>query len=120
MSQHPRRSFLLSLAGAASGAALSRAAVAASPLRGLPLRGSRPPGSRLPLCFSTLGCPAWPWSRIVGEADRLGFAAIELRGLMGEMDLTRRAELTGSGLAASRRDLAAAVSDAGDGLWDPA
>ncbi len=93
MPHHPRRSFLLSLAGAASGAALSRAAV---------------PRSRLPICFSTLGCPAWPWPKIVGEAERLGYSAIELRGLMGEMDLTRRAELTGSGLAGSRRDLATA------------
>jgi sugar phosphate isomerase/epimerase len=93
MLRHPRRSFLLSLAAVATAS---------------PLRGARPPRSRLPICFSTLGCPAWPWSKIVGEAERLGFAAIELRGLMGEMDLTRRAELTGSGLAGSRRDLATA------------
>jgi sugar phosphate isomerase/epimerase len=93
MVELPRRSFLWSLAGAVSSAALSRAA------------GS---SARLPLCFSTLGCPAWPWSKIVGEAERLGFAAFELRGLMGEMDLTQRPELSGSGLAASRRDLATA------------
>jgi sugar phosphate isomerase/epimerase len=91
VAQLTRRSFLGSLAGAASTPALLRAASASG---------------RLPICFSTLGCPAWPWAKIVGEAERLGFAAIELRGLMGEMDLTKRPELSGSGLAASRADLA--------------
>ena len=36
---------------------------------------------RFPLAFSTLGCPAWSLARVLDEAARLGFAAVELRGL---------------------------------------
>ena len=44
-------------------------------------------GSRIPLAFSTLGCPAWDWKRILDFAHHNGFAAIELRGLQANMDL---------------------------------
>jgi sugar phosphate isomerase/epimerase len=43
--------------------------------------------SKLPLAFSTLGCPGWEWNKILEFAQANGFAAIELRGLMGKMDL---------------------------------
>jgi len=43
--------------------------------------------SRIPLAFSTLGCPAWEWKKILDFADEHGFAAIELRGLQGNMNL---------------------------------
>ena len=43
--------------------------------------------SRIPLAFSTLGCPAWEWKKILDFAHDHGFAAIELRGLQGSMDL---------------------------------
>jgi len=43
--------------------------------------------SQIPLAFSTLGCPAWEWSKILDFAHQHGFAAIELRGLQGNMDL---------------------------------
>ena len=62
---------------------------------------------RLPIAFSTLGCPAWGWKRVLGEADRLGYAGIELRGLEGEMDLTKRPEFVGGKLKESRSDLEA-------------
>jgi sugar phosphate isomerase/epimerase len=71
---------------------------------------------RLPISFSTLGCPKWPWPRIVQQASALGYSAIELRGIEGEMDLTRRPEFTGLRLGQSLKDLAAAnlkVSDLG-------
>lgn len=42
--------------------------------------------------FSTLGCPKWDWPTIVNNAAQWGFAGIELRGLQGEMDLTKRPE----------------------------
>ena len=42
---------------------------------------------KLPLAFSTLGCPGWEWKKILEFAQANGFAAIELRGLMGKMDL---------------------------------
>jgi sugar phosphate isomerase/epimerase len=88
-----RRSFLATLAAGTLGSArLGRPA---------------PSSSQLPLCFSTLGCPAWPWRKILGEAHRLGYSAIELRGLMGEMDLTKRPELQSGRLEGTRADLKA-------------
>jgi len=60
---------------------------------------------RLPIAFSTLGCPGWPWKKVLAEADRMGYAGVELRGIEGDMDLPKRPELTGSALARSRNDL---------------
>jgi sugar phosphate isomerase/epimerase len=60
----------------------------------------------LPISFSTLGCPSWPWRTIVDVAVREGYAAVELRGLEGELDLTKRPEFT-SGIAATVADLRA-------------
>jgi len=73
-------------------------------------------GARYPIAFSTLGCPAWNWKNILDQADRLGYAAIELRGVAGEMDLPKVPELSGSRLQATRKDLEAlglVVSDLG-------
>ncbi|HET7456182.1 MAG TPA: sugar phosphate isomerase/epimerase family protein, partial [Gemmatimonadaceae bacterium] len=61
---------------------------------------------RLPLGFSTLGCPGWEWTRALDFAAAHGYAAIELRGIRGEMDLTRVPELTPARVAESRRQLA--------------
>jgi sugar phosphate isomerase/epimerase len=47
--------------------------------------------SRIPIAFSTLGCPAWDWPRILQFAHQHGFSAIELRGLQGNMDLPSNA-----------------------------
>lgn len=96
-----RRSFLSGLFGAASAPAVVRAL-------------GRP--ARFPIAFSTLGCPRWPWARVLEQAATLGYAAIELRGIEGDMDLTKRPELSGSRLAQSRKDLAALdlrISDLG-------
>lgn len=43
--------------------------------------------ARIPIAFSTLGCPAWDWKKILEFAHQHGFSAIELRGLEGNMDL---------------------------------
>jgi sugar phosphate isomerase/epimerase len=43
--------------------------------------------AKLPLAFSTLGCPAWEWPKILDFAQQHGFSAIELRGLQGNLDL---------------------------------
>src|SRR3989442_9057308 len=70
---------------------------------------------RGPIAFSTLGCPKWEWKKILEQASQLGYAAIELRGIQGEMDLTRRPELT-TGLTQSLQDLDALdlnISDLG-------
>ena len=42
---------------------------------------------QLPIAFSTIGCPAWDLGKILGFAAANGFAAIELRGLQGNLDL---------------------------------
>jgi len=71
---------------------------------------------RYPIAFSTLGCPKWPWTQVLEQANRLGYAAIELRGIQGEMDLTKRPELTGTQLAQSMKDVEALglrISDLG-------
>jgi sugar phosphate isomerase/epimerase len=73
-------------------------------------------GERFPIGFSTLGCPGWDWKTILKHADEWGYRAIELRGIQGEMDLTKRPELTGSGLGETMKSLAAldlVVSDLG-------
>lgn len=51
----------------------------------------RAPKSRIPIAFSTLGCPAWDWPKILDFAQQHGFSAIELRGLQGNMDLPSHA-----------------------------
>jgi sugar phosphate isomerase/epimerase len=70
------------------------------------VRARRAEAARLPLGFSTLGCPAWPWRKILEVATREGYAAIELRGLEGEMDLPKRPEFS-SGLTSTVADLRA-------------
>jgi len=85
-----RRSFLTTLGAGLAAPAILRAQ-------------SRP--KRLPLCFSTYGCPKWPWRTILDQADRLGYAAIEIRVIENDEDLPRRPEFTGDRMKESRRDL---------------
>jgi sugar phosphate isomerase/epimerase len=96
-----RRGFLHGVAAAAAAPAILRAR-------------QRPP--QFPISFSTLGCPKWTWARILEQASSLGYAAIELRGIEGEMDLTKRPEFIGTRLDQSLKDLAARsvkISDLG-------
>lgn len=65
------------------------------------------PARRLPLAFSTLGCPRWPWKTILERAADWGYAAIEVRGILGELDLTKCPEFQASALAGTLRDLEA-------------
>ena len=62
---------------------------------------------RLPLAFSTLACPDWEWQKILAFAEANHFAAIELRGLMGTLDLPSRAEFAAERLAQTKQELAA-------------
>jgi sugar phosphate isomerase/epimerase len=74
------------------------------------------PARRLPISFSTLGCPKWPWRRILEQGSRMGYSAIELRGIEMHMDLTTLPVFTGTRLAESVKDLEAAglkISDLG-------
>jgi len=68
-------------------------------------RAPRPAG-RLPLGFSTLGCPQWTWSQVLDFAAAHGFAAVELRGLQAAMDLTQVPELAPERLGEAKRQLA--------------
>jgi len=62
---------------------------------------------RLPLAFSTLGCPAWPWSKVLEYAAGHGFAAIELRGLEGNLDLPSHAAFAAAQMARTRGEIRA-------------
>jgi sugar phosphate isomerase/epimerase len=63
--------------------------------------------ARLPLAFSTLGCPKWTWQEILDFAAQHGFAGVELRGLLGEMNLPARPEFAADKIAADKSDVAA-------------
>jgi sugar phosphate isomerase/epimerase len=68
------------------------------------------------MSFSTLGCPRWDWKTILSRAVEWGYAAVELRGLQGEMDLTKRPEFSSARLPGILKDLEASdlrVSDLG-------
>ena len=91
-----RRSFLQRAAAlAAAGALMPRSASAL---------GARHPG-RLPIGFSTLGCPKWGWTAVVEYAAAHKFAAIELRGILDIVDLTTLPEFQPARLARTKRDL---------------
>lgn len=62
--------------------------------------------SRLPIGFSTLGCPKWAWPTILDFAAAHGYASIELRGLLDIMDLPRCPEFAPAQLAATKAQLA--------------
>jgi len=96
-----RRAFLATLGAALAAPALLRAV---------------PRPKRYPIAFSTLGCPAWSWTTVLDRADALGYSAIELRGVAGEMDLPKVPELSGTRLAEGRREVASrglVISDLG-------
>ena len=63
--------------------------------------------ARLPIGFSTLGCPKWTWTQILDFAQSHDYAAIELRGLQMNMDLTLAPELSRDGgrIEESKREL---------------
>jgi sugar phosphate isomerase/epimerase len=101
MSPVARRSFLATLGAGIAAPAILRAQARSK---------------RYPIAFSTLGCPGWSFKQILETADRLGYAALELRGIAGEMDLPKVPELSGTRLAETKKDLAAlgiVVSDLG-------
>ena len=83
--------------------------LAAGVSAGLASRWSWTSEAKLPLAFSTLGCPAWDWMKILTFAQTNGFVAIEVRGLMGNMDLPTRPEFLPGKIAQSKKE----VSDHG-------
>ena len=65
------------------------------------------PARQLPIAFSTLGCPAWDLSKILDFAAKNGFAAIELRGLQGNLDLPSHPAFAPEHIEETRRAIAA-------------
>ena len=61
---------------------------------------------RLPLAFSTLGCPGWEWKKVLEFAQANGFAAIELRGVKGNLDLPALAEFEPERIAQTKKQIA--------------
>ena len=49
---------------------------------------------KLPLAFSTLGCPDWDFKKITDFAVKHGYTGIELRGLQRQIDLTKSNEFS--------------------------
>jgi sugar phosphate isomerase/epimerase len=95
-------------------------------MAGLTTRFLPPEPVKLPLAFSTLGCPKWPWPQIVEFAASNGFSAIEIRCILGDLDLPARPEFAPDRIAATKKDIAAhglKISDLGSSsemhLTDP-
>src|ERR1700745_2652657 len=88
--QPTRREFLIGLSSAAAAAAFARGTAT----------------STMPIAFSTLGCPKWDLSQILSFARSHGFAAVELRGLMGNMDLPSQAPFAGDQIEPTKRQFA--------------
>ena len=86
-----------------TGAALQLAAPVFSPLL-----FAKDSASRVPMAFSTLGCPAWEWKKILEFAQQHGFAAIELRGLQGNMDLPANPIFAADRIAQTKDEISAA------------
>lgn len=58
------------------------------------------------LAYTTLACPDWTWEQILERTREYGYQGLELRGVEGEMDLTRARPFTPANLAATKRELA--------------
>src|SRR5262245_54159271 len=68
------------------------------------------------LAFSTLGCPKWPFAQILDFAAGNGFSAVEIRCILGDLDLPNRPEFAPDQIAATKKMIAAhglKVSDLG-------
>jgi sugar phosphate isomerase/epimerase len=61
---------------------------------------------RLPIGFSTLGCPGWKWDKILDFAKQHGFTGVELRGIQGNMDLPACAEFSAARIEQSKKEIA--------------
>lgn len=61
------------------------------------------------LSFSTLGCPAWDFPKVIQQAKENQYAGIEIRGIKGDLDLPSNPIFSPSNIASTRR----MVDDAG-------
>jgi len=82
--------------------------------------------SRIPIAFSTLGCPSWEWNKILDFAREHGFSAIELRGLQGNMDLPANPIFAPDRIAQTKNEIKASnlkiacVSSSANLYWEDA
>lgn len=67
---------------------------------------SAAPFGRLPIGFSTLGCPGWDWRQILDFAAAHGYVSIELRGLQTTMDIPEHPVFAPARLHQPKRELA--------------
>jgi sugar phosphate isomerase/epimerase len=77
---------------------------------------SAAPAAKPPLAFSTLGCPQWPFAQILDFAAANSFSAVEIRCILGDLDLPNRPEFAPEHIAATKKAIAAhglKVSDLG-------
>lgn len=75
-----------------------------------------PAGEKPRLAFSTLGCPKWSFPQVLDFAGANGYSGIELRGILGDLDLPNRPEFAPDQIAASKKAIAAhglRISDLG-------
>src|SRR4030095_13535142 len=63
-------------------------------------------GARVPIAFSSLGCPDWELKKILDFAAEHGYAAIELRGLQGNLDLPSHPAFAVGQIEQSKSDIA--------------
>src|SRR6478672_7989666 len=63
--------------------------------------------ARLPIAFSTLGCPAWSLAKILDFAEAQKFSAVELRGLEGNLDLPSHPAFSAEHIAQTKGDIRA-------------
>src|SRR3954471_1839033 len=102
-----RRRFLATAGAAAAVAALGGCTRPSSVGSVASATASRASGSnRLPIGFSTLGTPKWTWIQTLDFAAAHGFAAVELRGVLDQMDLSKVPEFQPDRLAQTKRELA--------------
>ena len=85
-----RRGFIKTSSLGMAGVALSNTAFAIE---------RKPP----PLSFSTLGCPKWTLPEILTFAVENGYEGVEIRGILGELDLTKCQEFSSANIASTKK-----------------
>ena len=66
---------------------------------------AEPKKAKLPIAFSTLGCPAWDWTKILDFAHQHGYSAVELRGLEGNLDLPSHPVFAAGRIEQTKREI---------------
>jgi sugar phosphate isomerase/epimerase len=99
-----RRTFVGSTAALVAGACVRATSRGSSDAMLAPATAVATSG-RLPIGFSTLGCPKWTWIQALDFAAAHGFAAVELRGIQETIDLSQRPEFQPARIAQTKREL---------------